>query len=191
MSEGHLEPGSAPDAPEAPPTLQGGGSNPAGADAGDPSIAALRARAYQLLQQGQKGASWFFWVAGMSVVNSIIIHTGGKSHFVLGLGVTMIADSIAGEFGKQAPKAATIATVIAVAFDVFVTLLVIGAGLLARRRYIAVYAAGMFAYLLDGLLFLAVGDLMSVAIHALALFYMFHGLTAFRKLNAILRAAPA
>ena len=43
----------------------------------------------------KKGAGWFFWIAGLSILNSIIGLTGGGVNFILGLGLSQIIDAIA------------------------------------------------------------------------------------------------
>ena len=42
----------------------------------------------------KSGASWFFWIAGLSIINSIILLAGGQWNFIVGLGVTQIIDVI-------------------------------------------------------------------------------------------------
>ncbi len=41
-----------------------------------------RARAEQVVKSG---ANWFVWIAGLSVVNSIVGMSGGHLHFIVGL----------------------------------------------------------------------------------------------------------
>jgi len=40
------------------------------------------------------GANWFFWIAALSIVNSVIFLSGADLAFVVGLGVTQIANGI-------------------------------------------------------------------------------------------------
>jgi hypothetical protein len=120
-------------------------------------------------QRGRSGAGWFYWVAGLSLVNSAIAHFGGGLFFVVGLGITLVVDTAATEFAQQQPNLATALKTMAIGFDVFIVLVVIGFGWLAQRRFLAIYAIGMFLYLLDGLLFLLFQDFLSVAFHAFAL----------------------
>lgn len=37
------------------------------------------------VQQAKSGANWFFWIAGMSIFNSLIQLLGGSLNFVIGL----------------------------------------------------------------------------------------------------------
>jgi hypothetical protein len=40
------------------------------------------------------GAKWFYWIAGLSLVNSLVVVFGGNFHFVLGLGITSVVDEL-------------------------------------------------------------------------------------------------
>jgi len=42
----------------------------------------------------QSGARWFWWIAGLSLINTVLIHTGSDLSFVVGLGITLMADII-------------------------------------------------------------------------------------------------
>jgi len=136
-----------------------------------------------LWQQGRSGANWFYWVAALTVVNCLLIHGGAGRHFVVGLGSLLIVDSIAAEVAVQEPNAAGVARAVAIAIDVVVVLMVAACGWLSNKRWTIVFAIGMVLYLLDGLLFLMMGDIMSVGFHAFALWGMWGGWQAYRKLN--------
>ena len=41
------------------------------------------------------GANWFFWIAGLSVVNSLAAFFDVEWGFIIGLGITQIVDGIA------------------------------------------------------------------------------------------------
>lgn len=145
----------------------------------------LRAELAQLDARGAAGASWFFWIAALSLVNSVILLSGGDRHFVVGLGVTMIADVVAKAIAEENPDIAGTAKGIAFAFDLLVAAVVCGFGWLSRRGILPVFALGMFLYLLDGLIYVLVGEWMSVGFHAFVLFSMWSGFTAYRQMKAI------
>jgi hypothetical protein len=144
----------------------------------------LIGRIADLREQGLKGANWFFWVAGLSIVNSVIMQGGGDLYFVVGLGVTLIVDGITKAVGEQNPEMAMTLKIVAVSFAILVAAVVAVFGWLARKGILAIFVIGMFLYLLDGLLFLMLQDLMSVAFHGFALFWMWSGFSAFRKMHA-------
>lgn len=138
-----------------------------------------------LFATGENGAGWFYWIAGLSLINTISVLGGMNFGFALGLGVTLIADSMAVAAVQQgAPEHWKIAALV---FDLVVLGLTVGCGWLSRKRFLPVFALGMFLYLLDGLLFLFIFDIISIAIHAFALWQMWSGFTAFRQLNQLQR----
>jgi hypothetical protein len=157
----------------------------------DTELSDLQSQMVQLQTQGQNGAGWFYWVAGLSLVNSVIALVGGGVSFVVGLGITGIADGIATVAAEDKPEIATIAKAVAFGFSLIVSAVVVGFGWLSNKRIIPIFALGMFLYLLDGLLFVLGQQWLSVAFHGFALFNMWQGLNAYRQLNGILRTAPA
>ena len=68
----------------------------------------------QLEQTGKNGANWFYWIAGLSLVNTAMAHGGADRHFIIGLSITAIVDAIAQEIGKTNPDSATLAMGIAI-----------------------------------------------------------------------------
>src|SRR5688500_11327370 len=40
------------------------------------------------------GANWFYWIAGLSLINSLIYISGSEWSFLAGLGLTQLADSL-------------------------------------------------------------------------------------------------
>jgi hypothetical protein len=157
----------------------------------DPELQALQSQMLQLQAQGQSGANWFYWVAGLSLVNSVIALVGGGVSFVVGLGVTGIADAIAFHIAKENPEMSLIAKGGAFGFSLLASAVVVGFGWMSNKRIIPIFALGMALYLLDGLLYVLLQQWMCVAFHAFALFSMLQGLIAYRKLSAILRSQPA
>lgn len=150
-----------------------------------PAPLAVETQVRALFAQGKNGAHWFYWVAALSLVNSAVALGGGNFHFVIGLGATWLVDAIAAELARQAPDAALVLKGIAFAFALIVAAIVALFGWLSSKRFTIAQACGMFLYLLDGLLYLLIGDLMSIAFHAFALFQMWRGLQAHRQLAAL------
>lgn len=129
-----------------------------------------RAFVAQSEPQVMSGASWFWWIAGFSLVNTIMIHSGSDRNFVIGLGFTLLADAIFKEY-------ALVAFVIdAIALAVFVTI-----GFFSRKGHLWVYITGIVLYTLDALIYLMFQDWMSVAFHGLALFYLIRGAKVLRE----------
>ncbi len=177
--------------PVEPTPFDAAPDHPADAAAPEPEVVAadpldaLRAQLAQLHARGTSGAGWFYWIAVLSLVNSAMLLGGGNRHFVVGLGVTLVADSIATAVADEEPKAATVAKGIAIAFDLFVAAIVCLFGWLSRRPILPIFAIGMILYLLDGLIYVLVGDWLSVGFHAFVLLGMWNGFTAYREMKQI------
>lgn len=152
-----------------------------------PAFSPLESQIAVLLQQGKKGAGWFYSIAGFSLINSLIMLVGGGTFFVIGLGVTLISDSIAVHNAQQAPANAVLFKGMAFAFDLIVAGFVCGFGWLAGKRWQPVFLLGMVLYLLDGLLFLMIGQMMAVAFHAYGLYCMWSGFRAYSQLAVLER----
>jgi hypothetical protein len=119
-------------------------------------------------------ANWFFWIAALSAVNSVIAHSGSQWSFIVGLGITQIADAVLGSFD-------TAGTAAAIVFDLLAGGVFVGIGLLARAYKQWAFVVGMVVYALDGLLFLLVSDYLSIAFHAYALYSIFVGFKLLRE----------
>ena len=50
----------------------------------------------------RSGARWFYWVAGLSLVNTAAAFAGGHVHFMVGLGITQVVDAVAHRAGAAA-----------------------------------------------------------------------------------------
>src|SRR5579859_5688387 len=115
-----------------------------------------------------RGASWFFWIAALSVVNSIISMTGGSWHFIIGMGITRVVDGIGSVIGSSG-------TVVAFVLNLFIAGIVVLFGVFARKGQKWAFLVGMVLYALDGVLLLFAADFFSAAFHAYALFSIFRG----------------
>lgn len=133
----------------------------------------------ELSQRYKAGANWFYWIAGLTLVTSIIAIAGGGWRFLISLGTTQVidglAEGLASEFGS-APK------VVAMVLDLIVTGVFVLFGYLAGKRYLWAYIVGMVVFLFDGLVALLFQDLIGVIAHAVVLFFMFRGFQAGREL---------
>ncbi|MCC7383749.1 MAG: DUF4339 domain-containing protein [Deltaproteobacteria bacterium] len=125
----------------------------------------------------KSGASWFYWIAGLSLINSLVALSGSEWGFIFGLGITQIFDALAAEAGTAGKGVALVLDLAAAGALIFF-------GVFAHRRKRWAFFLGMALYALDSLIFLAVQDWLAVAFHAFALFGLFGGLRAARELDA-------
>lgn len=133
------------------------------------------------------GASWFYWVGALSLINSLLFMSGSTMGFIFGLGITQVFDAIGGELSEEM---GTIAKVVAFAFNCLIAGVYGVFGVFSHKRYTAVFITGLLFYGLDGLLCLLAQDWFSVAFHAFAGFSIFKGMQAGMQLNQ-LEAVPA
>jgi hypothetical protein len=136
-----------------------------------------------LFDRGRSGAAWFYWVAALSLVNSIAALADAEFGFALGLGVTMIADGVAAHFVENG--APPYVRAIVFGFDLVILAMVVGCGWLSQKRVLPIYAIGMVMYLFDGLLYVPGFNIISIAIHGFALWCMWAGFQAYRQLGKL------
>jgi len=126
----------------------------------------------------QSAARWFWWIAGLSLVNAVLFHSGSDATFVVGLAMTMMASIV---FAQNLP----VAIALAGACVGFYFLM----GLYAQRRQLWAFYLGLGAYVVDALIYVMVQDWMSVAFHALAAFFIFRGIQRVREMSKVSPAA--
>jgi hypothetical protein len=137
---------------------------------------ALVEQKLKLQARVRSGAGWLFAIAGFSVINSALVFFNANLHFIVGLGITQIADGV----GKHAGSGGTVAGFV-------VSLLMAGLfavfGKFAREENQWAFISGMVIYGLDGLIFLAFGQMLDLAFHGFAIYCMFQGLRALSALT--------
>lgn len=121
----------------------------------------------------KNGASWFYWIAALSMVNSVVALTGSNWRFIIGLGITQVFDGVASSFG-------TVAKVVALGLDAIVAALFVLFGVFAHKRQSWAFIIGMILFGLDGILTGIFQDWISLAFHAFALFVIFKAYQAAR-----------
>jgi len=136
-------------------------------------------RRTELENQRRSGSSWFYWVAGLSVINSAVLLFGGTWTFVFGLGLTQVIDAI-GLSGS--PEGTTALPVGAFVVDLVVAGGVAIIGYFAQRGQTSAYVVGMSLYALDAVVFAVAGDYLALGFHGFALWGMWRGLSAQREL---------
>jgi len=136
----------------------------------------------QLSQAYKAGANWFYWIAGLTVITSLITLGGGGWRFLISLGTTQVIDGIAEALATQLGGAAK---VVGLVLDLIVTGLFVMFGWLANQKHLWAYIVGMIAFGLDGLLSLLGADWIGVGAHAFVLFFLFRGLQHGRSLIAL------
>lgn len=141
---------------------------------------------FQLLQRRNSGGAWFYWIGGASILNSVLNASGTQWGLAVGLGVTYLIDGMAEALSN------TVRTPIyAFIIDVAIAAGFILIGRAARRGKLGWYAVGITLYSLDALLFVAVQDLLGIAVHAIGIYGLITGWRAARSLKQVEAPAPA
>jgi len=137
---------------------------------------------YKKEEEVKKGASWFIWIAILSIINSIVIHLNGSLNFIIGLGMTQIVDALS---IFQEPGGFNLDKTTGLSIDVLITGVFLLFGYHARQKKAWAFIIGMILYALDGLIFLPVKDFLGFGFHVFALVMIFKGFQAMRVLNKI------
>jgi hypothetical protein len=127
--------------------------------------------------QLKSGASWFYWIAALSLINSIVAFTGSDWRFILGLGITQVFDGLAHDIGSAG-------NAVVLALDLIAAGVCVSFGVFAHKRHLSAFVVGMVLLALDGLIFLFVQDWVGVGFHVFVLYCLFRGAKACRGLNA-------
>ncbi len=125
----------------------------------------------------RSGANWFYFIAALAVLNWLSVAFGGTINSPVGLGTTQVADRMlatTGGTGTEIPWAGLAITLVIAAIFA-------GLGYLSRRGSDITFIVGMFLYVLDAMISLALREFFGFSFHLLALFFMFKGLLASRK----------
>jgi hypothetical protein len=134
----------------------------------------------------KSGANWFYWIAGLSAINSAIYAFGGDVAFLAGLGFTQVADALV-DVGIESGLPAAVKTV-AIVFNFAVVALFAFIGYYAGKGSSIGFIIGIVIYFFDALLVLLLGMMFGAAFHAFALIFIVRGFLACRTLNAHLAA---
>jgi hypothetical protein len=137
----------------------------------------------------ENGYKWFYWIAGLSMVNSVAHLAKGGFSFVIGLGMPQIVEAIAMALTEEHPQASIILKIIVLIFAAIFAGVFALFGWLASKKHGWAFIVGMILYSLDGLIFILVKDWMSIAFHIFAFICILTGYLNLRKLN-LLQPAP-
>lgn len=133
----------------------------------------------ELSHRYKVGVNWFYWIAALTIITSLIALFGGGIRFLISLGVTQFIDAFAALLAAELGGAVM---VVALILDLVVTGIFALFGYLAGKKLLWAYIIGMVVFLFDGLLSLVFKDAIGVVAHAVVLFFLFRGFQAGREL---------
>jgi len=140
----------------------------------------------KLQQRVKGGGSNFYWIAALSIINSIIALFGGGITFVIGLGITQIIDGFASAFAYEIPNAAIVIKGIGLLLNLLIAGLFALFGVFAIKGQRWAFITGMILYGLDAILVLVFKDFLGFGFHLFFLWLLCSGLQALRQLQATL-----
>jgi hypothetical protein len=129
----------------------------------------------------KSGANWFFWIAGLSIVNTIIFRLGIELTFLIGLAGTVFVEGIGIALAEELPGSATLVMALALFAEILVAGIFVLFGILGRKGLRWAFIVGMVLYALDGVLWLVLGVYLPAGFHLLPLWFIFGGLRALGK----------
>ena len=131
------------------------------------------------------GANDFYWIGGLSVLNSFISMLEGGLTFVIGLGLTQLVDAFARIFSNDVPDGALIFKVIGLVISVGIASIFAMFGYFAGKGERWAFIVGMILYALDALLLLVFTDWIGFFFHLYFLWGLWNGLKALDQLKKL------
>jgi hypothetical protein len=134
-------------------------------------------------------ANIFFWIGGLSQLNSATRLLGISWLFFAGLGVTQIVDGASMGFTKQLGELSGLSGVtiriIALLVDIVVVSIFFVFGYFSRKGHKWSFITGMILYGLDAIIFLLFGLFLGLGFHLLMFWGLYQGLSALMKMEKI------
>lgn len=135
----------------------------------------------------RSGANWFYWIAALSIINSILLLTNAGITFIFGLGATQVVDFLAYGIGQELQlDAVNVVRIIGWVLNLLIVGVYALFGVFANKGKRWPFIAGMVLYGLDAVLELFIWekpDLLSFAFHLIVLWGLLGGLRAIAELE--------
>jgi hypothetical protein len=145
-----------------------------------------------LARRARSGINTFYWIAGMSAINSVVAVVGSNWRFSIGLAATLVVDAFAQAFIQRLPDLALFLRVLQFCIDIGIVLLFVLFGYLGLKNKRWAIITGMVLYALDAVLMLVFfQDILAAGIHVLFLWFLWGGLQALSQFNRLVAAQTA
>lgn len=116
----------------------------------------------QLTEDIQKAANWFYWIAGLSIANSLVFYFSKDLYFVVGLGITQFIEGVLSELKNGPSLIALILNLMIAGFFIFF-------GYMSRKYKKWAFIIGVIIYIIDALIYLYTREWMAVGFHIFAI----------------------
>jgi hypothetical protein len=136
-----------------------------------------------LQRRMKSGANNFYWIAGLSAINSLVTIFGGGFYFVVGLGITLIIDGLATGISQELGGSPLVLG-LGFLFSLFFDAIFVAFGYFAGRGHRWAFIVGMVFYSLDALLMLAFKEWLGFGFHLFFLWGVWGGFQALGNLQA-------
>lgn len=133
----------------------------------------------KLYQRFTRGINWFYAIAGLSILNTIVYLVGENWNFIVGLGITQFIDALfINGYGTGTYVALGIDVIIAGSFALL--------GFSGKKKEANwVFIVGIIAYGLDALLLILVKDWLGIVFHVFALYGFYNAMKANKLLKQL------
>lgn len=129
----------------------------------------------------KNGANWFYWIAALSLINSLVIAFEGNLQFPVGLAITQLLAGIG--VGLTAEGDSSAFLILTIVISLIISTIFAGLGYYAGKGFGSAFIAGIIFYFLDAIIYLVFGDFFGVGFHLFALFFIMRGFLASRTLK--------
>jgi len=113
----------------------------------------------------KNAANTLYWIAGLSLVNSLVFNLGGGFKFVMGLGITQLVDVLAYLIVQEQPDAKSIFLVITLVIDTVLCGVIALFGYLTSKNKDWPLIAGVVLYIFDTFLIFSFKDWVGFGFH--------------------------
>ena len=121
--------------------------------------------------------STFFWIAGLSVINTILVLTKANLMMLGGLGITLVVDVLFSQSGAQLQP-------IGFGINFTIALMFVVLGMWAGKGSKVAFFVGMGLYALDACLYVFLQDPINIAFHGYFLYLIYNRFKSMRALKA-------
>jgi hypothetical protein len=132
----------------------------------------------------QSGARWFYWIAGLSLINAIAAAANSTWSFLAGLGITQFISGFAAALSTDLSDSGAV-LIVAFVFNVLVAGFFVFLGVFAQKGHSWAFIVGFVVYALDALIFLAVQLWFPLAFHVFVFYCLYKGFAANQKLHRL------
>ena len=161
--------------------------NPAAAQAANQGFRSLGRPAVQPQHapQMKAGANWFFWIAGLALINPLSSIIDANLSLPFGLGVPQLVGAASSLLIEPLPEWLALLRGSALLVNLLILAGLGFFGWAGREGKGWAFAVGMGVYFADAMICMLVGDWLAVTFHAIALYGLGRGYQAYRQLYKV------